>query len=164
MKGRGRPRGIDGRVPLVRPIRTREHIIADLSVLHFQWFTVKAGYITATPENDYGYDLILFTFSESGHFENGFIFVQLKATDNLERLLINKGKTISLPIEKRHLQLWQSEPVPIILIVYDAQNEKAYWLHAQKYVQEKRISFLTEQTEVSLHIPLTNILDEAAIR
>jgi len=59
---------------------------------------------------------------------------QVKATDHLKRLA--GGQTISWRIESAHLHHWLNEPMPVILVVYDAQQDEAYWLYVQKYFEE----------------------------
>ena len=61
--------------------RTREHIIADLSVNHAERAFLLAGYTIDRVFADYGYDLIIRTFDDAGHLEPGLICVQMKASD-----------------------------------------------------------------------------------
>jgi hypothetical protein len=48
-----------------RKRRTREHVIADLSVHHVEGLALKCGYTVQRTIADYGYDLRLETFSEA---------------------------------------------------------------------------------------------------
>ena len=80
-----------------RPLRTREHIIADISVLHFQWIVAKCGHVAEEPKRDYGYDLALFTYTKAGEIENGSVLLQFKATDAFENYVLGDGETISYP-------------------------------------------------------------------
>jgi hypothetical protein len=118
-----------------RPVRTREHVIADLSVLHFQWIAANAGHVTEVPEHDYGYDLILNTFTDDGKAESGWICLQFKATDDFDRYVLSDGTTVSFPIERQYIELWRNEPMPVILVIYDAKRERSYWLYIQEYFQ-----------------------------
>src|SRR5438874_133319 len=104
-----------------RKRRTREHVIADLSVNFLERFILRCGY-TADPitKSDYGLDLMLFAYSPEGEIENGQVLFQLKATDRLP--LLADGRTISFPVEVAHLWHWEAEPYPIILVVYDASR------------------------------------------
>ena len=145
-----------------RKIRTREHIIADLSENHFERYALLKGFSTESTAHDYGYDIILSTYDNQGEIENGFILVQLKATDNLT--VINQNSTISFTLDKRDLELWLNEFYPVILVVYDAQKEKGYWLYIQAYFQSK-VDFSIDQigTTHNVHIPLKNIIGKGAM-
>ncbi len=67
-----------------RKQRTREHIIADLSVHHVEGFILEEGHTVQTVERDYGYDLLLFTYDEYGYVEPGLLFIQLKSAERLQ--------------------------------------------------------------------------------
>lgn len=68
------------RILMTRKRRTRQHIIADLSVNHIERFVLLNGYSTERVNCDYGIDLIIFTYDANGEIENGQIFVQLLVT------------------------------------------------------------------------------------
>ena len=68
----------------VRKRRTRAHVIADLSVNHVEGFILNEGHTAQRLGSDYGYDLVLFTHDEQGYLEPGAIYIQLKASDNIE--------------------------------------------------------------------------------
>lgn len=60
---------------------------------------------------------------------------------------------------------WLNEGEPVILVLYDAREDKAYWLNVQEYFRlihwkERATAAVT----VTVHIPAKNVLDEAAIR
>ena len=68
-----------------RKQRTRQHVIASMSLHHVAYTVVKCGYTLEATQSDYGYDGLLFTYGDTGEVENGNIFVQLKATDNIAK-------------------------------------------------------------------------------
>jgi hypothetical protein len=143
--------------------RPREHIIADLSVNHVERYVFLCGYSVERVEYDYGFDLILFTYNINSEIENGQIYLQLKATDFL-RTLTDK-ETIAFSIARSDLELWLFEPMPCILIVYDAQLDIAYWLYLQAYFENLPGFDLSRVGEsVTVHLPKTNILDQEAIK
>ncbi|MCI0381101.1 MAG: hypothetical protein L0215_26250 [Gemmataceae bacterium] len=47
-----------------RKRRTREHVLADLSVNHLEKYALRCGYAVERISNDYGLDLAIFTFDE----------------------------------------------------------------------------------------------------
>jgi hypothetical protein len=94
-----------------RPLRTRAHWLADLSVNHVERFVLQQGHSAARVSNDYGYDLIVQTFNygsdplrKQGAYENGLLYVQVKAQDQLRTL--EKGASVAVEVTRQHLNLW----------------------------------------------------------
>ncbi|UBF24533.1 DUF4365 domain-containing protein [Kovacikia minuta CCNUW1] len=143
--------------------RTRQPIIADLSVNHVERYVLSCGYSVERVEYDYGIDLVIFTYSASGEIENGQIYVQLKATDSLE--VLADRETIPFSLKRSDLELWLKEPMPYILIVYDAQADMAYWLYLQAYFENQPGFDLSQIGETAtVHLRKANIVNQAAIR
>ena len=161
---RGRPPKNPAVQVTLLPQRTREHIIADLSVFHFQRIACKAGFVTQIPTYDYGYDLTLFTYTDSGARETDSVYVQLKATDSVDVLRSADGESLSFPVETRHLNLWQNEAMPVILVVFDTQSETAYWLYVQRYLRDHPATLRAGQKRVSVRLSMRDILSEDAMR
>lgn len=138
----------------MRKRRTREHIIADLSVNYVERYVLRAGHIVQRIDSDYGYDLILTTFDANGEVERGIIYLQLKATDHIR--LRQDSEAISFTLDLRDLNLWRGETIPVILIIYDAVLDAAYWLH----IQEAAISSRTteSQSTVTVSVPVQNLI------
>ena len=65
--------------------RTREHVIADSSLNHVQYFIINAGFTSEATTKDYGYDITVNTFDAKGLIEPGAILIQLKASEILVR-------------------------------------------------------------------------------
>jgi Domain of unknown function (DUF4365) len=154
------------RSPMKRPARkrrTREHIIADLSVNHVERQALLCGYITERVVHDYGIDLRLVTFNRKGETEVGSIFLQLKASDRLQ--FRPRRESFPFRIERRDLVLWLGQPMPVILIVYDARKSIAYWLYVQSHfrVREDFNLFAAGKT-VTVAVPTANVVNPAAIR
>lgn len=144
-----------------RKKRTRSHIIADLSANHVERHALNNGYSVECINKDYGYDLNIYTYNSTGEFENGSIFIQLKATDRPKHI---KGKTaISFSADKRDLKTWYNEPYPVILVLYDATLEVGYWLYVQQYLRTVKGFDLRKIGDTyTLRIPKTNIVDQTA--
>lgn len=89
-----------------RKRRTREHVIADLSINHVERLILRCGWTNERSSHDYGLDLYMDTYNINGEVENGRITFQLKATDALKRSA--DGKIISVRLEWRceQLQSW----------------------------------------------------------
>ena len=151
--------------PAEYKFRTRAHIIADLSVNHVERFVILEGHSCERFEKDYGYDLQMFTF-ENGAFENGFVYLQLKATDDLN--LVKENSAVAFPADRADINLWKRETYPVILVVWDAATEIGYWLYMQPYLKnlEKtgKLPLPAGQATVTVHLPITNIVDKASIK
>jgi hypothetical protein len=147
----------------MRKRRTRAHVIADLSINHVERFALKLGYSVERPRSDYGLDLTLFTYNYLGEIENGVVYLQLKASDKVR--FRNNGRTIAATIYRSDLHHWLAEPQPVILVVYDAVQDRAYWLYVQAHFQamaDFKLSTLGKSTTVYLHA--VNVVDEIAIK
>lgn len=147
----------------MRKRRTREHVIADLSVNHVERFILRCGWTAERTRFDYGIDLFMQTYDASGETQNGWVRFQLKATDNLRRSA--GGTVIPLRLEWQDLLFWLNERQPVILVLYDAQEDVAYWLFVQNYFRQVEwMARAAATTTVTVHIPASNIVDEMAIR
>jgi hypothetical protein len=145
------------------PQRTREHIIADLSVNFVERQALLAGHTVERWVRDYGIDLVISTYDADGEPEAGSIFVQLKATDRLKT--VNGGRFIPLRIERAHLRRWLLEPMPVILIVYNAPSNRAYWLHVQtEFVGAAKFRASVGSATLTIQIPISQKVNQAAIR
>jgi hypothetical protein len=147
----------------LRKQRTRSHVLAELSANHVERYALLCGYSVERFEHDYGIDLALYTYDGAGEVENGAIYLQLKATDNPQTL--KDEQTIALEVERSDLEYWLGEPMPVILVLYDARADAAYWLYVQPYLKG-RPDFEPSETgrTVTVHLSKTAVLDEAAMR
>ena len=84
-----------------RKRRTREHVIADLSVSHVERFILRCGWVARRMNPDYGIDLSMETYNAQGEIENGGVWFQLKATDTLQ--VVSKKQAIPVRLEWRDL-------------------------------------------------------------
>jgi hypothetical protein len=145
-----------------RKTRTREHVIADISENHFEKFALMKGFSTESTAHDYGYDIQLSTYDQTGEIENGFVMVQLKATDHLK--IIKHNSIISFAVDKRDLDLWLKEFYPVIFVVYDAKKHIGYWIYLQAYFQALAgFSLSSIRKSINLHIPISNKISKGAM-
>jgi len=148
---------------MARKQRTRAHQIADLSTNHVERFAILAGFSVERIEHDYGYDLNIYTHDKNGEIENGYFFMQLKASDDPSYL--KDGKHVTFDVEKADLEEWLSEPFPVLLVLYDAKKEVAYWLYVQRYFESIN-GFKIDDVKVTYTVRLliANIVDVGAMR
>ncbi len=148
---------------LRRKRRTREHIVADLSVHHVEGHVLRCGWVVERMAHDYGIDLELFTFSRAGEQENDSIRLQVKAADRLRRR--RGATTFAFRVERSHLVHWLAEVRPVILIVYDARKDVAFWLYVQSYFGRlKRFNLFAAGQTVTVRITSANVVSIAAVR
>jgi hypothetical protein len=153
---KGEPPGIRGKT------RTREHVLADLSINHVERQVLLCGFSVERVQHDYGYDLTMATYNKHGEFEPGGVYIQVKATDRLTTLAGGEG--ISWPLSRRDLKLWLAETYPVILIVYDGKKDQAYWLHVQPYILTGRMRELFSGDTIHVRVPIRNRLNSRAIQ
>jgi Domain of unknown function (DUF4365) len=147
----------------MRKRRTREHVIADLGVNHVERWVLRCGWTVERMRHDYGIDLMMRTYADTGEIETGAVYIQVKATDSLP--LSGDRRTIPLQLEWRDLLFWLNEPMPVIVIVYDAAEDKAYWLNVQAYFRDQAWEERAgAAVPVTVHVPTGNLLDEAVVR
>src|SRR5438874_10369942 len=93
-------------VPAERKRRTREHVLADLSVHHVEGLVLKCGYTAQRTVADYGYDLWLETYHDTGEIEDDYVRLQLKASDSLRRYELAQEEVFSFPVNAKDYRLW----------------------------------------------------------
>ena len=146
-----------------RKRRTREHVIADLGVNHVERQVLRAGHTVEKQLHDYGLDLTLNMFDRNGEILAGSVFFQVKSTDHLE--MVQNGRYISCRIERAHLRAWLAEPMPVVLIVYDAKRNRAYWLYVQAaFSAGRRFRAVRGSDRLTLHVPVNQVFTLAALR
>jgi hypothetical protein len=133
--------------------RTREHVIADLSVNHAERQMLLAGYVADRVIFDYGYDLIVRTFDEDGHIERGCFSIQLKASDAPDYSA--DATFISHRLDPREQNMWREEILPVALVIYDANRNEAFWVHYQALAASGRLT---------VRVPTDQIFDLSAVQ
>jgi hypothetical protein len=148
---------------VVRKRRTREHVIADLSIHHIEGHVLRCGWVVERIAHDYGIDLEMNTFDRSGQVQEGPILLQLKAT---RRLPLRPGAiSIAFRVERTDLARWLAEIFPVILMVYDASKDQAYWLDVQSYCRRlPGFNLFAAGQTITLYLPVANVVTRAAVR
>jgi hypothetical protein len=144
--------------------RTREHIISELSVNYVEKQILLCNHSSQRVEKDYGYDLQMMTYNETGEIENGLIYLQLKATDKIK--VLSNGETISFVLESKDIELWYNEIYPVYVILYDALVEEGYWINIRKYMNNNKIDVerqILVQDSLTVHFKRSQTLDSEAI-
>jgi hypothetical protein len=108
------------------------------------------------------YDGHIFTYSESGEFERGAIFVQVKATDKLRHSKKHSGYEVR--IDTRDLTLWAEEALPILLVLYDAENDVGYFTEMGEYFDKNRHLLKDIHKFRRIFIPIENLFKLEAVK
>ena len=113
--------------------------------------------------HDYGIDLVVYTYDANGEVESEVLNIQMKATDHLP--LLQDQQTIPFAIERADLERWLAETMPVLLILYDAQGDVAYWLYVQAYfAQQPDFRLAAAGETITVHLKRDRIVNENAIR
>jgi hypothetical protein len=151
------------RLSAERKCRTREHVLADLSANYVEKQALLCGFAAERVRLDYGIDLMVQTFNRRGEVESGRIYFQLKATDRLKT--VAEGSSASCRIERADLLHWLEEAFPVVLVVYDAKADMAYWLYVQNHFANLAFFDLARLgRRLTVTVPCSNVLDRKAIR
>lgn len=151
------------RASIVRKRRTREHVIADLSINHVERQVLLCGYTVERVFYDYGYDLLMFTFNTNGEPEADEIRIQVKASDKLR--VVQGGQAFALRVDRSDVARWTNERVLVVLILYDTQIDVAYWLDIKDYFRQlDGFNIFAAGKTITVYVPCTNRLDENAVR
>jgi hypothetical protein len=147
--------------PAPRKQRTRQHIIVAQSVNHVERFLIDKGHTAERLANDYGYDLILYTYDEEGYAEEGSLYLQLKASEKLKP----SGEYFVFDIDLRDYTRWTREPMPVILILFEASTRRAYWVYIQRYFAENLSRRPRHEAKrVRVRVPKRQVVNGAAIQ
>jgi hypothetical protein len=143
--------------------RTREHIIADLSENYVQRLFLERGHTCARAVPDYGYDLSVYTHDQEGYIEDGHIFLQLKATDDIEKY--RRGDMFSYTIDAVLCRQWCRARDPVYFVLFDVQRRRAYWTNAQTYFRglANKKTLKKSQKSVQIHVSRKNVMNLRAI-
>lgn len=147
--------------PIRRKKRTRQHVIADLGVNFAERVVLLAGFTVDRFIHDYGIDLILKTYSSTGEVEAGSISIQVKATDHLKPHA--DGTTFPIRLRVADVKSWVMELYPVILIVYNAVEDRAYWLDVQEYARSTGIDDDVGGVTVTLRMSISTLFDQSAV-
>jgi len=149
--------------PPIGKRRTREHVIADLSICFVEWHALLCGFTVERMHHDYGIDLEVKTYNANGEIEPGNVLIQVKATDGIA---IRKGQTkFPFRVQRSDLLHWRKEKSPVIFIVFDATKRRAYWLYVQQYFQALiDFNIFAAGDRITVHIPIANRVNPAAFR
>lgn len=147
--------------PAPQKRRTRQHVISAQSVNYVERFIIDEGHTAERLANDYGYDLVLYTYDEEGYVEEGAVYLQLKASENLRV----SGDDFVFDMDLRDYRRWMREPMPVILVLFDASKRRAYWLYIQRCFGEDPLRKPRQGARtIRVRVPKRQAVSRTAIR
>lgn len=153
-----------------RKERPRSRVIADMSVNFLERRVLLRGHrlVRIPEESDCdGTDAFMRTHDPNTTYaEPGQVDFQLKATDHLQ--FIDSGRSVTCRVETSHLHFWYWQTFhPFVLILYDAQEHRAFWLDVKIWVDMHSDAFHRQceqrKPTITVDIPTDNKLTPAAI-
>lgn len=92
----------------------------------------------------------MMTFDEQGYAEPDQVRFQVKAAESLQQT----GEDYIFDIDVRDYNLWMSESMPVILVLFDASRRRAFWIHVQNYFEvHPELSPKQGTKTVRIHVP-----------
>jgi hypothetical protein len=87
----------------------------------------------------------------------------VKGTEKLTWL--RGGQAASFRLDRSDLVGWVRQLLPVILIVYDATEDRGYWLHVQGYFAAlPDFDLFTVGPKVTVHLDAHQVLEPSTIR
>jgi hypothetical protein len=144
--------------------RSRAHQIEDLGRSHIRLIFEKAGWTVENLSKDYGEDMLVRIF-EGNHATQYTFYIQAKSTDHMVQHLSKSDKKVFFDFYTNHLLHWRRFWEPVILALWDAQNNITYWDYVQFNLDQNSISdeILQKQKTIRLKFPSNRILDSSSL-
>jgi len=111
--------------------RSESHVLEDESRLAFRNWLPK-NWIPRNMNPDYGIDMEV-QIAKGKKVTAKFLFFQIKATESIKQ----PHKSISCPIETRHLKHYEDLRLPIIILFWVKSENAFYYLFAQRFIKEE---------------------------
>jgi predicted amino acid-binding ACT domain protein len=147
---------------MLRKRRTRQHQIEDLGFNHIEREVLLAGFtMQRIVVNDYGYDGFIQIFETNGEMTPDIVQFQLKSTDHVKFQKTKQAYVFDLSI--RDLELWLMRDYLMLLILYDAQANKAYFIELQEYFSKNAAVLQKVAKFVRVYLPKHQNFDEKAV-
>jgi hypothetical protein len=123
---------------------------------------VFAGFTMERTIHDYGRDTHMTTYNPTGEVENETVWFQVKSTDHIQ--LAADEQNLGFRVTSADLRYWLLELMPVILVVYDAPSDRAFWLDVQAYAAQHDLDADEVGDTVTLRIPTAALFTPDAVR
>ncbi|HFA49609.1 MAG TPA: DUF4365 domain-containing protein [Bacteroidetes bacterium] len=140
---------------------TRQHFIEYLSYNYVEKQALLARCTWQRYVHDFSYDGFVSTYNLNGEKEYGKIEVQVKSTDNIFKYM--KAGNVVYDLDKRDLESWINNRFPVIFVLYDAENDLAYYLEIVDYYKKHGLDIKKINKFVRIYIPCEHLFDSTAV-
>jgi hypothetical protein len=141
---------------------TRQHLLELKSYNFVERQCLDARCLFERTKHDFGYDGDITTIRPKGEVENGEIKVQVKASSKVKYSEKHKGYVFDF--SKRDLELWLGSNDLVILILYDGQNDRGYYIPLEDYFKRNRLSLRKVRKFIRVYFPPANLFDTTNIQ
>jgi len=111
------------------------------------------GWILRGKDEDYGIDNEIEIVDETGTVTGKVVWLQVKSTRDIK--IVNDQVKYRLNID--FLQYVYKCDNPILLLIYDAENDIAYWLWLQRYIYQHEEVLESNHKTHTINIPAKNV-------
>jgi hypothetical protein len=147
------------------PQRTRSHVLETLSRNRLHEAFAREWWTVEDLAKDYGEDLLVRIF-ENGQATPYSFFVQVKATEDVERFRRKGSPDIKVPIEVGHISHWTRFIEPVFLIVWDAKTGAASWVCVQDALEGRdlKVKRTSARPTIQIVVPNENQLNSDGLK
>lgn len=130
------------------------------------FFTLKNGFMCKEKIPDYGFDIDIELLDEKNETTGDEFVIQIKSK---KKLTVIRDDLISFKFKTSRLGcIARKKPGLGLVILYDAKTKKSYYDYIEEIIKrlnnERGSESWKDQDKVNIHIPLTNCIDEQAIK
>jgi len=105
-------------------------------------------------KHDFGIDAHIELKDENGNALGRMLGVQIKSGESYISW-DNKGNIVYRPVE-RHIKYWAEYPLPVILVIYSPNEDKAWWCDVKEYIS--RYPQILGSAPYKITIPSSSLL------
>ena len=130
----------------------------------FAEFLERHEWVTTDVTPDLGEDFLVRVY-ENGISTGISCYIQLKSINNIEALRLKSGD-VSYTFEVKDLEHWESQGVPVLLVIWDVNTGNGYYLWVSDAIKQlsSRKQLWRSQTNARIHFPYTKVFDENALK
>jgi hypothetical protein len=149
---------------MLRKQRTRAQLIEDLGFNCIEYEIIHAGFTMrrSTPNHDYGFDGYIQFFYPNGEFHPNGAKFQLKSTDNIKYSSVENAFACDLSV--KDLVTWLETTENTLLILFDAQNEVAYFTDLQDYFRQNPEVLRNVKKYIRVYLPVQKVFNVQAVQ
>ena len=143
-------------------LRTRQQVIHDLALNHIEKQILLSGNVLERNKDDnYHYEGVIDLYNEQGQVSNLAIAVQLKSMDSVQ--LLSENARFVVDLSKQDLERWLKTEIPVLLILYDAQQDIAYFTDLQTYFNKNGHLLRNVRKFVKISLSPSWVFNQSAI-